>query len=234
MSPAFRRDGEVSQEPASSPTEFLFGFCGEEMTKGTKIVLAVGLVALVGAAIGLNWMLQRGFSARETPVALEVFIANRLRHLAVPRSRWKEVKNPFPDTPEVLAEARAHFADHCAFCHGNDGSGQVKIGQNLYPKAPDMRRSNTQSLTDGELFFIIHNGIRFTGMPAWGESGPESDPESWKLVHFIRRLPVISREELEEMEKLNPKTQRQQEEEEEIERFLQGEAPAPRSTFPHH
>ena len=51
-----------------------------------------------------------------------------------------------------------------------------------------MRRPETQSLSDGELFYIVHNGIRLTGMPAWGKDPPEKDEDSWKLVHFIRHL----------------------------------------------
>jgi mono/diheme cytochrome c family protein len=219
---------------------FIIDPLGEEMSRRTKVeielfvVVVVLLVILSGIAIALGLLLHRGFSAREQPIALEVFIANKLRRLAVPTANWQEVKNPVPDTQEVLAEAMAHFADHCASCHGNDGSGQIKLGQNLYPKAPDLRDSNTQSLSDGELFYIIHNGIRFTGMPAWGDSKPEEDQESWKLVRFIRHLPVVTPDQLEEMEKLNPKTQKQREEEEEIEHFLRGEAPTPRSSFPHH
>jgi mono/diheme cytochrome c family protein len=81
-------------------------------------------------------------------------------------------------TKQVLAEARAHFADHCAICHSNNGSGNTQIGQNLYPKAPDMRLPQTQNLSDGEIYYTIHNGIRLTGMPAWGTE--VKDDDSWK------------------------------------------------------
>ena len=199
----------------------------------SKIGLVIILVIGVGAAIAVALLLQHGFSARDQPTAIEAFVARRLRHLAVPRSA-RQAKNPIPATPEVLAEARAHFADHCALCHGNDGSGQTEIGKNLYPKAPDMRQADTQALSDGELFYIIHNGIRLTGMPAWGDNSPEEDQDSWKLVHFIRHLPKIGAEELEEMKKLNPKSPQELEEEEEEQKFLQGEdSPSP-SPQHHH
>jgi mono/diheme cytochrome c family protein len=58
----------------------------------------------------------------------------------------------------LMAEARAHFADHCAICHANNGSGNTEIGQNLYPKAPDMRLRQTQNLTDGELYYTTASG----------------------------------------------------------------------------
>jgi len=200
------------------------------MTTWCKIGLAIVLLAGVGVAAAMWLLVQHGVSARDEPTAIEAFVARRLRHLAVPRSA-RQAQNPVAATPEVLAEARAHFADHCALCHANDGSGQTEIGKNLYPKAPDMRESGTQSLSDGELFYIIHNGVRLTGMPAWGQDPPEEDLESWKLVHFIRHLPEISQEELEEMKELNPRSSHEMKEEEEIENFLQGgESPGP----PHH
>jgi mono/diheme cytochrome c family protein len=100
----------------------------------------------------------------------------------------RQMSNPMVATPEVLQEASHHFADHCASCHGNDGSGNTELGRNLPPRAPNMRQQPTQSLSDGELYHIIHNGIRISGMPAWGpESGHDHD--SWILVHFIRHSP---------------------------------------------
>jgi mono/diheme cytochrome c family protein len=196
------------------------------MTKQSKIAIAVVLVLLLGGGLGFTLILSRGFSARDQPSAVEEFIARRLRRIATPRSA-RRAENPVKPSQEVLADARAHFADHCAACHANDGSGQTEIGQNLYPKAPDMRLAETQSLSDGELFYIIHNGIRFTGMPAWGSGKAEEDEDSWKLVHFIRRLPQMQKDELEQMKKLNPVSRHDLEEEEEKRKFLQGEENEP-------
>ena len=147
-------------------------------------------------------------------------MARTARGMAIPSSA-KETKNPVPLTPELMQEARRHFADHCATCHANDGSGNTEIGQNLYPKAPDMRQQRTQSLSDGEIYFIIHNGVRLTGMPAWGPpSGPDND--SWALVHFIRRLPDLTADELKDMEQFNPHSHMEMKEEKEEEDFLNG------------
>lgn len=191
------------------------------------------LVTVAGMATGVLLLAQHGFSARDQPTAIEAFVARRLRHLAMPRSA-RERLNPIRATPDILAEARVHFADHCAICHANDGSGDIEIGKNLYPKAPDMRQSTTQSLSDGELFFIIHNGIRFTGMPAWGNDSVAEDQDSWKLVHFIRRLPHITQEELEEMKKMNPKGPHEIQEEEAIREFLTGDDRDMPSRGQHH
>jgi len=175
------------------------------MTTCAKIVLTAGLIVVAGAVTVGAWFIQQGFSAKDEPSALEVALARQVRHLAVPRNQ-RDATNPVVSSPEMLADARAHFADHCATCHSNNGSGQTQIGRNLFPKAPDLRQKDTQSLSDGELFYIIHNGIRFTGMPAWGAGTPEEDRESWTLVHFIRHLPNLTEAELAEMKRLNPKT----------------------------
>ena len=88
----------------------------------------------------------------------------------------------------VWGQGRAHFADHCASCHGNDGRGNTEMGRNLYPKAPDMRQSGTQHLSDGELYWIIENGVRLTGMPAWGDgSGNDPDTKPSTLPHHVHK-----------------------------------------------
>jgi mono/diheme cytochrome c family protein len=185
-------------------------------------LVAVVLVVVIAAAVLMVFlMVRRGFSARDEPSWAEKAVARRVRSLAVP-ARARNAENPLPPSPEVLADARGHFADHCAVCHANDGSGRTTIGQNLYPKAPDMRREDTQDLTDGELYYIIQNGIRLTGMPAWGDQGDDKDEDGWKLVHFIRHLSELTQAHLKEMEKLNPKTAAEFEEERQDEEFLRG------------
>jgi predicted CXXCH cytochrome family protein len=113
--------------------------------------------------------------------------ARTFRNLSIPRHSAKE-ENPWKSTPDNLKEARELFAARCATCHGNDGRGQTVVGQNLYPKPPDLTLSQTQSLTDGQIHYIIKNGVRLTGMPAWGNPHEEQDDRSWKLVLFIRGL----------------------------------------------
>ncbi|MBA2485263.1 MAG: c-type cytochrome [Nitrospira sp.] len=174
-----------------------------------------------------------GFSAKDEPNALEALIARQLRHLAIPIEN-RRLRNPLPLTNELLQEARAHFADHCATCHANDGSGQTVIGRNVYPKALDLRLPEIQTMSDGELFFIIQNGIRFTGMPGWGTGDPAIDGGSWQLVHFIRHLPSLTEEELSEMKALNPKTKKESEEELMFDQFLGGDDAAASGTAGSH
>jgi mono/diheme cytochrome c family protein len=196
------------------------------MRKLVIAALAILALALLAGAAGVVLVVRGGFSARDEPTRVEAFVARRLRHLAAPLAA-RAAENPVRSSPELLARARAHFADHCASCHGNDGRGRTTLGQSLYPKAPDMMLAATQRLSDGEIFYIIENGVRLTGMPAWGESGAHDATQSWELVHFIRHLPKITEQELVEMQSLNPRSRKELDEEEAIRKFLAGEADAP-------
>ena len=193
--------------------------------------LKIGLTALVVAGVGVwvSGLLGSYPGARGAPSSTEMAMARRLRSWSIPRAA-RNSKNPFHSSPELLQESARHFADHCAYCHGNDGSGATEMGRNFFPRVPDMRSGATQRLSDGELYYIIHNGVRWTGMPAWGD--PDSDMGSWKLVLFIRHLPQLTRDEIHEMEYFNPRSVAEQEEEKEEEEFLKG-GPAPAGPNPH-
>jgi mono/diheme cytochrome c family protein len=189
---------------------------------------------VIGLALDVIFVMSaRGFSAREHPSTLERFVARRVRSMAAPAGA-KERANPVPNSPQVLAEARAHWADHCAGCHANNGSGDTEMGKHMYPPAPDMRQDDTQQMTDGELFFIIQNGIRMTGMPAWGGGSGHDEEDSWKLVRFIRHLPQVTAQEEREMQSLNPKSPDEIEEEKEEKEFLNGEEPQEHAEHKHH
>jgi mono/diheme cytochrome c family protein len=187
-----------------------------------KAFALLALLLVVVGAIGIWYLMSTGLSAREEPGTLEAAAARRARTLAVARHA-RSLQNPVAYSDEVVAAGRAHFADHCAVCHANDGSGDTQMGRGLYPRAPDMRASATQELSDGELYWIIENGIRFTGMPAWSTGTKEGQEASWHLVHFIRRLPKLTKAEIEEMEALNPRSPAEIEDEKAIEEFLRGE-----------
>lgn len=206
--------------------------------KTWKVVLLILAVILAVGAVYATVLVRRGFSARENPSWIEAFAAGMAKSLAVPATY--RLKNPYPATAENLREGEEHFADHCAICHGNDGNGDTLFGKGLYPKPPDMRTSETQNKSDGELYYTIENGVRLSGMPAFGAapaSGDKGtgDAESWKLVLFIRHLPQITSEELEAMKKLNPKTEADRAEEQQEEEFLNGgETPKAPAEGHHH
>jgi mono/diheme cytochrome c family protein len=186
-------------------------------------LFAVAGLAAIG---GLVWFASQGISARPEPSAIEAAVARTARKYAIPRAD-RDRANPFLRTQGTIRAGLEHWADHCATCHGNDGSGATSIGQGLYPRAPDMRQSATQELTDGELFYIIENGVKLTGMPAWSTGTPEGEQDSWHLVNFIRHLRDLTEEELAEMADLNPRGPAEWRALEEERRFLAGETDAP-------
>lgn len=207
------------------------------MKRSTLLILTGLAVFALALALAVS-VLHDGLSAKAHPSAVETVLARNARRLAIPASAKKE-QNPVLDSPEVQREARLHFADHCATCHANEGSGDTLYGNGLYPKPPDLRLPQTQSLTDGELFWIIENGVRFTGMPAFSTNGSHagsanhgSSQDSWKLVHFIRHLPRLTDVERLEMERNNPKSLEDREEEQKENEFLNGASPADNGTTP--
>jgi len=182
-----------------------------------RLLLLLAIPAVVVIA-GFLWLCSTGLNARDTPGAMENRLAVTLQRWAIPRGA-RELNNPMQATPELLVEARRHFADHCASCHGNDGSGATEMGQKLYPRVPDMRSAQTQNLSDGEIYYIIENGVRFTGMPAWGTGGT-SDHDTWHLVLFIRHLPKLTDEDLQDMKERNTRSPEDMKEEEMENEFL--------------
>jgi mono/diheme cytochrome c family protein len=202
-----------------------------------KKKLLVGLFLLVIGALGIgaylmHRMMQRGFSTRNEPMPMEKALATAIRGGAIPL-RYKTMKNPVAVIPEVIHEGMAHWADHCTPCHANDGSGDTIYGKTMYPRPPDMRQKDTQEMSDGELYYTIKNGVRLSGMPAFGDPG-EDDVDSWKLVSFIRHLPQLTDAEDAEMQHLNPKSPDEIQEEKEEEDFLKGDAkPATPATTMH-
>ena len=194
--------------------------------KGALITLGVLLViVLLGTVIFLK---ATGLSARATPGAIETAVAERLRALAVP-SDYAELSNPVLMNEESMRNGMAHFADHCAQCHANDGSG-ADMGKAMFPPTPDMRGEDTQSLSDGVLFYTVEHGVRFTGMPSFRTGTLEGEESSWHLVNFIRHLPKLTPEQLEEMATMNPRPPAEIRQEIEAERFLSGQdvgLPAP-------
>jgi mono/diheme cytochrome c family protein len=206
-----------------------------------RILLIVIAVALLGLLMAITAsVLHDGLSSRATPTRLETMIMRNARHLAIP-SNAKTAQNPVLDSADVQRDARLHFADHCSICHANDGSGRTLFGNGLYPKPPDLRLSRTQDLSDGELFWIIENGVRFTGMPAFSSNGNHANSgnhggaiDSWKLVHFIRHLPRLTTAELVEMERYNPKGPEDRKEEQEENEFLNEATPKAKPESQNH
>lgn len=191
------------------------------MTAGRAALIgSLGTLAVLIAA-GLVYVRATGLGASAQPWRLEAALARSVRRLAVPAADARRT-NPVAVPGVVLAEALAHYADHCASCHAIDGSGNTEMGRGLFPKAPDMRGGPTQAMTDGELFYVIEHGIRFTGMPAWSTGTTDSETASWQLVHAIRHLPRLTAEERARMETQMPRSPEAVRQDIEEEEFLSG------------
>jgi len=123
---------------------------------------------------------------------METRVANFALNQSVAK-RAPSKKNPFSGTPDVLKAGLEHYKENCVVCHGAPGVDSGEIGQGLNPPAPELTLPRIQKRPDGELFWIVSNGIRMTGMPAFK---PTHKPEEvWKIVAFVRHLEEITPEE---------------------------------------
>jgi mono/diheme cytochrome c family protein len=145
-----------------------------------KLLLGV-ISALLGAMFS-------GCTASKNPSQGETNLANAAKDVAIPLEAGKKT-NPLPETDEVVSQGQEVFLGACAQCHAADGRGGTAIGRSMTPPAMDLTSAHVQHWSDAELFWIIQNGVRLTGMPAWQSSISEND--TWKLAHFIHHLPRI-------------------------------------------
>ena len=190
--------------------------------KGALITLL--MLAIAGVLGAVIFVKATGLSARATPGSIETAVARRLRIIAVP-SDYADLNNPVLMNEESMRNGMAHFADHCAQCHANDGTG-AEMGKAMFPPTPNLKSSPTQSLRDGELFYVIEHGVRFTGMPSFSTSTLEGEESSWHLVNFIRHLPKLTDEQVAEMAAMNPRPPAEILQQIEEQRFLSGEEPS--------
>jgi len=108
-------------------------------------------------------------------------------------SKASDDPNPLRDDPSAVAEGAEHYRSSCVLCHGAPGVSVAEFARDLSPAGPGLWLADTQRRSDGELHWIIANGIRMTGMPAFGQT--HSDDDLWEIVAFLRHLPDISADE---------------------------------------
>lgn len=120
------------------------------------------------------------------PSSLETRVANGVKHRVTVRN--KDEHNPFPATAENVAAGRKAFSYYCTSCHGLDGQATgVPFANSMSPPVPSLASADVQGYSDGQLKWIIENGIYPSGMPA--SKGILNDEEIWKIVHYLRNLP---------------------------------------------
>jgi mono/diheme cytochrome c family protein len=123
-------------------------------------------------------------------------VEKRVAALALTKSvqrRASSTKNPFAGKTDAMRGGLEHYKEMCVTCHGAPGVDPSEIGEGLNPPAPDLTLQKVQERTDGQLFWLVQNGIRMTGMPAFGPT--HKDEEIWKIVAFLRHLPELTAEE---------------------------------------
>jgi mono/diheme cytochrome c family protein len=153
---------------------------GRSLALKHKLTLGV-ISAMLGALLA-------GCTADKPPSREESTLADAAKDVVIPLEAGK-MKNPLPETDEVVSQGQQVFLESCALCHGPDGRAQTNIGRNMYPHAMDLHSAHVQHWSDGELFWIIRNGVRLTGMPSWQSS--ISDNDTWKLTRYIHSLPHL-------------------------------------------
>ena len=158
------------------------GWARNHRTAALKQKLMLGLIS---ATLGA-WL--QGCTADKPPSREEAALANAAKDVTIPLEAGKK-KNPLPETDEVVSQGQEVFLASCAQCHGADGRGDTDLGRNMAPPAMDLSSSHVQHWSDAELFWIIQNGVRLTGMPSWKST--ISDNNTWKLVRFVRHVPRL-------------------------------------------
>ena len=121
------------------------------------------------------------------PGSLETEMMNKLKRKIT--IGGKGVPNPLQATEENIKEGQEHFGHHCAICHGLDGQNTgVPFADHMAPPVPALTSSDVQKYEDGQLKWIVENGINPSGMPSW--RGILDEDEMWKVALYIRHLPA--------------------------------------------
>ncbi len=146
------------------------------------------LVLVILAAAGVAAFVMRfNLTALEEPGHLEISVANWGKRFLIERASRKEIPPPPENKNASIAQGDMLYGIDCSMCHGRDGRAKTDVGRWMYPRAADLTSSEVQRYSDRELFWTIRNGIRLSGMPAFGKV--ESDEHIWDLVYFLRTLP---------------------------------------------
>lgn len=149
-----------------------------------RFVVIASVVLLVLVVVG-GAVRQFSLTALDEPGRAETYLATKAKHLLVSRDS-RDVPPEPSSTAASIAAGEKLYGVECASCHGLNGRTPTDAGRWMYPRAADLTSGQVQQYSDRELFWIVRNGIRFSGMPAFGKV--ETDEHIWQLVHYIRTL----------------------------------------------
>jgi mono/diheme cytochrome c family protein len=153
-----------------------------------KRLLLIGLGVLI-LVIAVAAASQFTLSALPEPGRLETSLATKAKHFLVHRSSREGIPPAPADRQTSLKEGERLFGTECGACHGLSGHNPTDAGRWMYPRAADLTSRDVQSYSEPEVFWIIKNGIRLSGMPAFGKV--ESDEHIWDLVFYFGTLPKV-------------------------------------------
>lgn len=151
----------------------------------SRIVWAILLLA---AGLAVFAALSFNLAALPEPGPVETRIVNSAKRFLIHRASRTGIPPRPADIKASVEAGGEHYGFDCSVCHADDGRGQRPPGEWMYPRAADLTSKRVQSYSDEELFWIIQNGIRFTGMPAFAKV--ESANHIWDLVNYVRTLPA--------------------------------------------
>ena len=148
-----------------------------------KVALAIGILVSV--------ICLPDCTARRKPLPLERVVANMAKDIVIPIEAHN-AKDPVSPSAGTIETGQQIFLQNCALCHGPDGHGDTNLGTHMFPPAMDLTSPHVQHWTNGDLFWIIQNGISLTGMPSWSSS--ISPANTWKIAWFVHALPRLDAE----------------------------------------
>jgi mono/diheme cytochrome c family protein len=151
---------------------------------------AITLLGVIALAVALTILWSHGFGSRSEPSNMESSIAMKVLDSSVP-AKYEKMSSPLSVDTINLIEAGGLYQQQCAVCHADNGSGDPKFHGIMSPRPTDLRSEDTQEMSDGELYWVIKNGIRWSGMPAFGDPG-DGDERAWKMVAYVRHLPKLT------------------------------------------
>jgi mono/diheme cytochrome c family protein len=146
-------------------------------------IVITTLVLLIGS-LGLALLGFLPTRANTAPPAMEVHIAMSALDNSVERHAPR-VNNPVPPTDENLIEGLKIYTMNCALCHGGIDHQPSSLEKSFYPPPPNLILHPPDD-PEWHVFYVIHNGVRYTGMPAWDKT--LSEPDIWKLTAFLTRV----------------------------------------------
>ena len=146
------------------------------------VIASVGLLLLAVAGVAVS---RFSLSALDEPGRAETYLATKAKHMLVARDSRSVPPEP-ASTPASIAAGEKLYGAECALCHGLNGRTPTDTGRWMYPRAADLTSGQVQQYSDRELFWILKNGIRLSGMPAFGRV--ETDEHIWQLIQYVRTL----------------------------------------------